>query len=167
MAADADVIVTSGGVSAGERDLVIEAAEAAGFESILHKVRIKPGKPVYLARRGGQLLLGLPGNPLSTAVTCAVFVLPALKKMAGRRDYLLCPRPARLSPDSIRKSGRMLIWPGTFKYAKGGLVAEFSPKRSSAALSALLGTDGLILQSIAADGESPTIEVVPWDQILT
>jgi len=166
MANDADVIVTSGGVSAGERDLVIEAAEAAGFESVLHKVRIKPGKPVYFARRGSQLLFGLPGNPLSTAVTCAVFVLPALKKMSGWRDYRIHPRPARLSADSIRKSGRMLIWPGTFDCSGREIVVEFSPKKSSAALSAVLGSDGLIFQSTTDGSEMPTIEIVPWEQIL-
>ncbi len=166
MASDTDVIVTSGGVSAGERDLVIEAAEAAGFESIFHKVRIKPGKPVYYARRGDQLLFGLPGNPLSTAVTCAIFVLPALKKMVGWKDYRLSPMPARLSPDSIRKTGRMLIWPGSFTNTGGEILATFSPKRSSAALSALLGSDGLIFQSITDSTEPPAIEVVQWDQIL-
>ena len=167
MASDAEVIVTSGGVSAGERDLVIEASEAAGFESIFHKIRIKPGKPVYFARRGNQLLFGLPGNPLSTAVTCAIFVLPALKKMTGWKDYRLSPMPARLSPDSIRKTGRMLIWPGSFNSSDGEIMAEFSPKKSSAALSALLGSDGLIFQSIRDSAEPPTIKVVPWDQILT
>ncbi|MCK4461935.1 MAG: molybdopterin molybdotransferase MoeA [candidate division Zixibacteria bacterium] len=167
MVSDADVIVTSGGVSAGERDLVIEAAEAAGFEFLLHKVRIKPGKPVYFARRGNQLLFGLPGNPLSTAVTCAIFVLPAFKKMTGWKDYRLSPMPARLSPDSIRKTGRMLIWPGSFTNPGGEIIATFSPKRSSAALSALLGSDGLIFQSIRDSAEPPTIKVVPWDQILS
>jgi molybdopterin molybdotransferase len=157
MASDAEVIVTSGGVSAGERDLVIEAAETAGFESIFHKIRIKPGKPVYFARRGDQLLFGLPGNPLSTAVTCAIFVLPALKKMVGWKNYRLSPMPAQ----------RMLIWPGSFTNSGGEILAEFSPKRSSAALSALLGSDGLIFQSIRDSAEPPTIKVVPWDQILS
>lgn len=164
---DADVIITSGGVSAGERDLVIGVAEASGFESLLHKVRIKPGKPFYFARREHQLLFGLPGNPLSTAVTCAMLVLPALKKMCGWPDYELRSQAARLSPDSIRKSGRMLIWPGTFQHANGEIVAEFSSKRSSAALSALLGTDGLIIQSETDDPANVKIEVIPWNQILS
>jgi molybdopterin molybdotransferase len=164
---DADVIITSGGVSAGERDLVIGAAEAAGFESLLHKVHIKPGKPFYFAKREQQLLFGLPGNPLSTAVTCTVFVMPALKKMCGWPDYALSPVPARLSPDSVHKSGRMLIWPGTFKHVSGEIIAEFSDKRSSAALSALLGTDGLIIQSDTDDGAPSKIEVIPWNQILS
>ncbi|MDH3890012.1 MAG: molybdopterin molybdotransferase MoeA [candidate division Zixibacteria bacterium] len=163
----ADVIITSGGVSAGERDLVIAAAEAAGFQSLLHKVRIKPGKPFYFAKRNHQFLFGLPGNPLSTAVTCAVLVLPALKKMCGRSDFAINPVPARLSPNSVRKSGRMLIWPGMFKMDSGEIIAEFSNKRSSAALSALLDTDGLIIQSDVDDIESPKIEVIPWNQILS
>ena len=167
MESTADVIITSGGVSAGERDLVIGVAEAAGFESLLHKVRIKPGKPFYFAKRKQQLLFGLPGNPLSTAVTCAVLVLPALKKMCGWSDYALRPVPAQLSPDSMRKSDRLLIWPGTFKHEGGEIIAEFSDKRSSAALSALLGSDGLIIQSAFNDNAAPKIEVIPWNQILS
>ena len=162
-----DVIVTSGGVSAGERDLVVDIAESCGWQRIFHKVRIKPGKPVYFAVRGKQVLFGLPGNPLSAAVTCSVFLIPALKKMAGFTDYRLCPKPATLATDAIRKSERKLIWPGFIREEAGHTVVSFSPKKSSAALTALLGTDGLIIQDSMNVGSGDVIvEAIPWSHIL-
>jgi molybdopterin molybdotransferase len=162
-----DIIVTSGGVSMGERDLVIQIAESCGWQRVFHKVRIKPGKPFYFAIRGKQMLFGLPGNPLSAAVTCSIFLIPALKKMAGFNDYKLRLIPAFLAHESIRKSTRKLIWPGFFKEDSGRLVAHFSPKKSSAAITALLGTDGLIIQDPAeAKSEEVAVNVVQWRNIL-
>ncbi|MBU1318638.1 MAG: molybdopterin molybdotransferase MoeA [candidate division Zixibacteria bacterium] len=162
-----DVIVTSGGVSAGERDLVVDIAESCGWQRVFHKVRIKPGKPVYFAVREKQVLFGLPGNPLSAAVTCSVFLIPALKKMAGLADYRLCPKPAQLVPEAIRKSGRKLIWPGFIREEAGRTVVRFSPKKSSAALTALLGTDGLIIQDATDGGPGEVIvKAIPWSHIL-
>ncbi|MCP4583101.1 MAG: molybdopterin molybdotransferase MoeA [candidate division Zixibacteria bacterium] len=162
-----DVIVTSGGVSMGERDLVTKVAESCGWRRVFHKAKIKPGKPVYFAVRGKQLLFGLPGNPLSATVTCSIFLIPALKKMAGYADYRLATKPAVLSPDSVRKSKRKLIWPGLFNSDSGRTIASFSSQKSSAALTALQGTDGLIIQK-ATSGvtEDMTVETIPWSQIL-
>jgi molybdopterin molybdotransferase len=162
-----DVVVTSGGVSAGERDLVVDIAESCGWQRVFHKVHIKPGKPVYFAVRDKQILFGLPGNPLSAAVTCSVFVIPALKKMGGFADYRLRTKPATLAQEAIRKSGRKLIWPGFIRDEAGRTVASFSPKTSSAALTALLGTDGLIIQKPTDAGPGDvTVEVIPWSHIL-
>jgi molybdopterin molybdotransferase len=162
-----DIIVTTGGVSAGERDLVVDMAEAAGWKRVFHKVRIKPGKPVYFATRDKQLLFGLPGNPLSTAVTCSVFLIPALKKMIGMEDFRLVLQPASLASEAIRKSERKLIWPGMIRSEAGQIVASFSPKKSSAALTALLGTDGLVFQAATDESrEDVKVEVISWDHIL-
>lgn len=162
-----DVIAVSGGVSAGERDLVIEVAESCGWRRVFHKVRIKPGKPFYFAVRGAQVLFGLPGNPLSAAVTCSVFMIPALKKMAGRADYRLRPRPASMAAEGMRTRGRKLIWPGFIKEEGGRATASFSPKKSSGALTALLGTDGLIIQDFSSGrSEDGIVEAIPWDHIL-
>jgi molybdopterin molybdotransferase len=163
-----DVIITTGGVSAGEKDYIKEAAESAGWKTIFHKIRIKPGKPVYFARKGKQLLFGLPGNPLSTAVTCSIFAVPALKKMSGYKNYQLNLKPARLGKSSPRKSGRMVIWPGMFSKDENGIIAEISYKKSSAALSALLGSDGLIFQSIVDNNENstPTYKIITWHDLL-
>jgi molybdopterin molybdotransferase len=162
-----DVIVTCGGVSAGERDLVVKIAESCGWQRAFHKVRIKPGKPIYFAVRGKQVLFGLPGNPLSTAVTCCVFLLPALKKMAGFADYRLRSKRAIMAAENVRLSNRKLIWPGFIKEEAGATTARFSAKKSSAALTALLETDGLIIQNGAGEDSGDVIvEVIGWSQIL-
>ncbi|MCK5126074.1 MAG: molybdopterin molybdotransferase MoeA [candidate division Zixibacteria bacterium] len=163
-----DVIITSGGVSAGERDFVVKTAEAHGWETVFHKIKIKPGKPVYFARRGRQLLFGLPGNPLSIAVTCAIFVIPALRKLIGREDYNIQTNPATLEPANVRKSGRYLIWPG--KVEKNSEVPEvsFSHTKSSACLTALMNSDGLIFQPALKNPPDSALKVhfAYWDDIL-
>jgi molybdopterin molybdotransferase len=165
---DTDVIITSGGVSAGDKDFVPEAAEAAGWKTVFHKCAVKPGKPIYFARRGDQCLFGLPGNPLSVAVTCAVFVIPALKKMAGRSDYEITPARAELQRTPPRKTKRTLIWPGKIWRDGAKTCAAFSEKTSSAALSALLQSDGLIMQSSENElsDSSGQVLAIRWRDLL-
>jgi molybdopterin molybdotransferase len=78
-----DVLVTSGGVSAGDLDLLPEHAERAGFELLFHGVAVRPGKPIAFGRRGATLWFGLPGNPVSTSVCFHVFVRAALDSLEG------------------------------------------------------------------------------------
>jgi molybdopterin molybdotransferase len=82
-AADCDVVVVTGGVSAGNYDLVPQAILNYGAEIIFHKVRQKPGKPLLFARRGNQLLFGLPGNPLSCHFCFHRYVTAAVRKAVG------------------------------------------------------------------------------------
>jgi molybdopterin molybdotransferase len=82
-AAQRDLIVLTGGVSMGNYDFVPQAAADCGFELILHKVTQRPGKPMLVARRGGQLLFGLPGNPLSCHFCFHRYVSTAICKMSG------------------------------------------------------------------------------------
>ena len=84
----AGLVVISGGASVGPHDLVKPALEAAGFTLDFWRVAIKPGKPLLVARRGDTVLLGLPGNPVSSYVTGFLFMLPAILKLAGARDCL-------------------------------------------------------------------------------
>jgi len=85
-AADADIVVTTGGVSMGDKDLVPPTAAALGFETVFHRVAIQPGKPVFLARRpDGTLLLGLPGNPVSVLATSHLFLVPTIDRWLGAR----------------------------------------------------------------------------------
>lgn len=91
---DADVIVTSGGASVGDHDLIYPALEAWGATIDFWRVKMKPGKPILVARKGTQVVLGLPGNPVSSFVTAYLFLLPLLRALAGDRDPL--PRPAML-----------------------------------------------------------------------
>ena len=82
-AGDVDVIVTSGGASVGDHDLVRPALEEWGAEIDFWKVAIKPGKPLLMARKGRQWIIGLPGNPVSSFVTAYLFLLPLLRRLAG------------------------------------------------------------------------------------
>ena len=80
---DADVLVTSGGVSAGDLDLLPAAAERMGWEILFHRVAVRPGKPIAFARRDGRFWFGLPGNPVSASITFHLFVRRALDRMEG------------------------------------------------------------------------------------
>lgn len=82
----ADVILSTGGVSVGEKDLVQQALKQHDFERKFWKVAIKPGKPVLFGLLNGKPCFGLPGNPAATASTFELFVLPALRKMAGFQE---------------------------------------------------------------------------------
>ncbi len=103
-AATADVIVTSGGASVGDHDLIRPALERWGATISFWKVAIKPGKPLLVAQRGRQLVLGLPGNPVSSNVTGFLFLLPLLRHIAGALAALPVAIPARLA-EPLRAAG--------------------------------------------------------------
>ena len=82
----ADLVLTSGGVSVGDYDLVPEAVRALGGEVLFHRVAVKPGKPVLAARLGSNWLIGLPGNPVSVMVSWRMFGRPLAAALAGERE---------------------------------------------------------------------------------
>ena len=92
-ATDADVLVTTAGASVGEHDHVRGALEDCGARLEFWRVAIRPGKPLLVAQRGEQLVLGLPGNPASSFVTAFLFLLPLLRALQGAAK----PRPQPLS----------------------------------------------------------------------
>jgi molybdopterin molybdotransferase len=96
-----DVVITSGGVSVGEHDLVRGALAERGAVEVFWGVAVKPGKPVAFATRGDVLVFGLPGNPVSSLVGFELFVRPALVALQGGRD----PRPQYL-PGALARSLR-------------------------------------------------------------
>ena len=100
----ADVLVTSGGVSVGEHDLVRAAERELGVEEVFWRVSIKPGKPVSFGVRGDTLVFGLPGNPVSALVGCELFVKPALRALQGLADPLPRFEPGRLAA-GLRRNG--------------------------------------------------------------
>jgi molybdopterin molybdotransferase len=102
----ADVLVTSGGVSVGEHDLVREAERELGVEEVFWRVSIKPGKPVCFGVRGDTLVFGLPGNPVSALVGSELFVKPALRALEGVADPLPRFEPGRLATGLRRNEER-------------------------------------------------------------
>ena len=102
----ADVLVTSGGVSVGEHDLVRAVELELGVEEVFWRVAMKPGKPVSFGVRGETLVFGLPGNPVSALVGCELFVKPALRALQGLADPLPRFVPGRLAVGLRRNAER-------------------------------------------------------------
>jgi molybdopterin molybdotransferase len=87
-ASRADIIVTCGGASVGDHDLVRPALEAAGGQIDFWRIAMRPGKPLIVGRLGTALFVGLPGNPVSAMVTGALFLLPLVRRLAGAPEPL-------------------------------------------------------------------------------
>lgn len=139
-AADADVLVTTAGASVGEHDHVRGALEDCGAELAFWRVAIRPGKPLLVARRGEQLILGLPGNPASSFVTALLFLLPLLRALQGAAKPLPVSLPLPLAGPLTSGGDRR-----EFLRARidGGHAVPFS-ERDSSALRTLAAADLLI-----------------------
>lgn len=113
---DADLVVTSGGVSVGDHDLVPRAVRAAGGSEILHRVAMRPGKPILVARLGSAWVVGLPGNPVSVLVGWHLFARPLARVLAGDAAALRA-RPTEGSlTGPVRGDGvRTLLVPTTLQ----------------------------------------------------
>lgn len=139
-AGSADAIVTSGGASVGDHDLVRPALEAWGAEIDFWRVAIKPGKPLLVARRGAQWVLGLPGNPVSSYVTAFLFLLPLLRALGGADSPLPRAIEARLdSPLPATGERREFIR----AFHQDGVIRPLGQQDSSA-MRALAGCNALI-----------------------
>lgn len=101
-----DLLVTSGGASVGDHDLVRPALIAAGGAIDFWRVALRPGKPMMAGRLGAALVLGLPGNPVSAFVTATLFVRPLIAHLAGASDPLPLPRPGVLGEDLPANNAR-------------------------------------------------------------
>ena len=103
--ADAEIVLLTGGVSVGTYDLVPQALDHYGAELVFHKVSQKPGKPLLVARKGAQLVFGLPGNPLACHFCFHRYVAAAVRKMEGKRP-ITDPMLGRLTEPVEPKGGR-------------------------------------------------------------
>jgi molybdopterin molybdotransferase len=123
------VLIVSGGVSAGDYDLVEPALAELGATFLFTKVAVKPGAPLVFGRIGTTLVFGLPGNPVSAQVTFDLFVRPALLKLQGARA-LSRPRVDVELLDAVKnRSGRSSHLPARVRFEAGRLVAR--PLRSA------------------------------------
>ncbi len=140
-----DVIISTGGVSVGEADYVRETLEELG-ELDLWRIRMKPGKPLAFGRLAGSLFFGLPGNPVSAAVTFALFVRPVLARLEGAAapEPLLVPAHARVAFHN--RSGRREYLRGILQRGPDGtLWVDRAGGQGSHMLSALAAANALIV----------------------
>jgi len=140
---EADVLLLSGGVSAGKLDLVPAVLEAEGVNPVFHKVFMKPGKPLFLGTLGRRLVFGLPGNPVSTFAGFELFVRPALRALMGYDDPLPRVVTARLQQAHRHQSDRPTYHPAVLGEDAGGRWTRPVPWFGSPDLRAVCAADGL------------------------
>lgn len=143
-----DLLVTVGGVSVGDHDVVRPALEAIGVDLDFWKVKIKPGKPLAFGRHGTRRVLGLPGNPVSAQLTFALFGLPLLRAMQGDARALPQPQPAKLTRDLKKAPGRMHF---IRSIREGGSVSPLD-NQSSGAPTGLAWANALIVAPVECEG---------------
>jgi len=141
-AGDADLIVTTGGASVGDHDLIRPALEQWGADIDFWRVAIKPGKPLLVARRGRQIILGLPGNPVSGFVTAYLFMLPLIRALSGAVDVLPREMTARLGT-ALPDTGKRMEFVRAFW--DGEQIRPVQDQDSSA-LAALSASNALIIR---------------------
>jgi molybdopterin molybdotransferase len=142
-----DVLIISGGVSAGVLDLVPTLLSRLGVQEIFHKVRVRPGKPLWfgISERGRRrLVFGLPGNPVSSLVCFEVFVRPALQRFAGGDSGALIGRQGSLTTGFEHRGDRETFFPAVATETKGRVEATPLPWQGSADLRSLAAADSLI-----------------------
>jgi molybdopterin molybdotransferase len=152
------VVIISGGVSVGERDIVKSALQSLGAKIDIWRVAIKPGKPFLFGRVGDCAVFGLPGNPVSTFITFLQFVLPAILKMMSAAKLDMLKVPAKLVVDLTNDSDRV-------HYIRGKLEdGKFSPvgRQESHALFGLSQSNALLR---LAPGESRKRGAIVYVQI--
>ena len=156
-----DVLILSGGVSAGDRDLVVPALEAEGVKTTLHQVLIRPGRPIFFGSRGRHVVFGLPGNPVSAFVTFEALVRPFLGRMMGYDGLGARRLRARLAAPLAKKMERTVFWPATLSSSAEGPVVATLPWKSSADLATLARADALAIQP-----RGTTIDANSWVEVV-
>ncbi|RNC66328.1 MAG: molybdopterin molybdenumtransferase MoeA [Desulfuromonadales bacterium] len=139
----ADALITSAGVSAGDRDLVRDVLAELGVEQVFWKVDIKPGGPTAFATFGKKPVFSLPGNPVSTMVTFEEFARPALLKMMGHRRVFKPFVKAILKEDAKKKPGKINFLRVRIEVENGRYTASTSGDQNTGILRTMIRANGL------------------------
>lgn len=157
---DADIVLTTGGVSVGDYDFIPAVSEALGAERVLWKVAQKPGMPLYVARRGRSLLFGLPGNPAAVLVNLHVYTRFALDRMLGLD-------PARrwragLAPETLKREAQKTFWLRAVATtdARGAMRLQTLRGQASHMLGNLTQANALV--RVPGLHDSGPVEVLRW-----
>ncbi len=165
--AEADVLLTIGGVSKGTHDLVHGLLKALGVQQIFHGVAIKPGKPTFFGRQDAQFVFGLPGNPASCFTIFDLMVRPLLSKLAGGQPSLDMGGKggmAKVCGIPFKKNWRLQAIPSQLQLsADGSLQAQLASSKPSGDPFSLLSAKAyaLVPQS-AAPADTPLVALLPY-----
>jgi molybdopterin molybdotransferase len=146
--AQVDVLVTLGGASVGDHDLVQRALVAAGMELGFWRIAMRPGKPLMHGRLGPMRVLGLPGNPTSSMVCAVIFLRPLLRALHGEPDAGADPsQPGRLGADLVANGAREDYMRASLsRDATGTLIATPFAFQDSSLVKTMARADGLVVR---------------------
>lgn len=160
-----DVLVLSGGVSAGMYDLVPKVLNQLGVEQVFHKVAFKPGKPIWFGRHDNGLVFGLPGNPVSTLACFSLFVRTAIEARSGVKNPIPTHLPARLGDAFEHHADRLTYHPATLDAQQLSRTVRLLPWFGSADLKALAQADCFVVlpAEARAFAAGDVVEILPFD----
>jgi len=145
LAADADLIVTSGGMSVGEHDYLRRLLQDTGATLLFWRLRMRPGAPVGFGRYGGVPWIGLPGNPVSTMVTFELFVRPAIRKLLGHAGLFRRATAVRLGESITTQASLRHFLRVTLSMEDRVLTARLTGPQGSGVLSSMAKADALLI----------------------
>ena len=156
----ADVLVTTGGASVGEHDLVQRALAAEGLDLSFWKVALRPGRPMMHGKVGRMQVLGLPGNPVSSYVCAFLFLVPLIQSLAGRQGAIRVPEQAKLGCDMPANDERADYLRATLQEGPDGPIATPLPAQDSSLMAPLAQASCLLIRdphAPAASAGSPCV----------
>jgi len=139
----ADMVITTGGVSVGDYDVVRYAVDYLGAETLYWKIEIKPGSPTLAALKDGKMIIGLSGNPAAAMTTFQLLIVPYIKKMMGRADYLNPKIEVFLKRDFRKPSPRRRILRGKTIFEDGKIYMDFIGDQGNGVLRSMEGCNVL------------------------
>lgn len=158
---NADLIITSGGVSVGDADFTKAAFNELNFETIFDGIIIKPGKPTVFGKIGKTFILNLPGNPLASALIFEMFGKSIVQKLLGSEEIFHNYIETKISDDLFNKKGRITVVPGNFD----GTKFEVSQKRSPGMVSVLSTCNSMIVldENVEKLQKDSLVKILPID----
>lgn len=142
---DSDIIITTGGASVGDADIIKEVFKGLGAEILFWRVKVKPGTPIVVAKINNKFLFGLSGNPAAAFITFEQFVRPMIIKMMGKDNINLMKIDSTLESEFTKVSGQNR-YVRAFTYIKNGqYYTKLPDKHSSSVLSSMSGMNSIFL----------------------
>jgi molybdopterin molybdotransferase len=166
--AEADVVITSGGVSTGDTDHVKGAVEALGALNFW-RIAIRPGRPLAFGHVGGVPFIGLPGNPVASMVTFLVFARPLLLRLMGAEDKEPLAVPVVADFAFKKRVGRREWVRGSLRRGDDGrLVLSRFPREGSGILTSMVASDGLAVlpEDLPAVEPGTILDFLPFSEVL-
>ncbi|PAF46274.1 hypothetical protein BKH46_08150 [Helicobacter sp. 12S02634-8] len=155
-----DVVITSGGASTGEADILEQSLRRCEAKILYHGINLKPGRPIMLATLGKCTIFALPGNPLSGLLNLNAIVIPTLERLRGARSFYPCAMGAYLKDPLKLKEGRVHMILG--RYDNGVFVPFKNGKQGSGAVNAISNSNAIALVGEQKSLLQGHIKILPY-----